>query len=70
MLAEAHEHGDVVLLPNVSAPFGRFRGMLLSLVAWMDTALITCSHAPFIGKADDDIWADLYSIAASLLQPA
>ena len=66
VLAEAQQHGDVVLLQNVSAPLGRFRGMLLSLMAWMDIALITWPHVPYIGKADDDIWADLHSIASSL----
>ena len=55
-----------MVLLNVSAAYGRFRGMLLALMEWWNVSLTTWPDAEFVGKADDDVWANLPGIATNL----
>ena len=57
-LSEARTHGDTLFV-RAKSDLGRSSGPLLSLVLWYECAVTAWPRAQLIGKADDDIWADL-----------
>lgn len=62
---EAHSHGDIILLPGL-ADMPRSNGPLLTLILWLECALVAWPHAALIGKADDDVWVHTDATAAHL----
>ena len=62
---EARAHGDVVFLAG-PAEMPRSNGPLLTLILWLECALVAWPHAALIGKADDDVWVHVDATAAHL----
>ena len=57
-LHEARAHGDTLFV-RARSELGRSSGPLVSLVLWYQCAISAWPRAQLIGKADDDVWADL-----------
>ena len=65
---EAAVHGHVLLLPRVRARQGQGAGALSTLMGWFDMAPLCFPAATLIGKAEDDVWIHLPSVAPFLQQ--
>merc|ERR1719272_2228462 len=61
-LHEARAHGDTLFV-RARSELGRSSGPLVSLVLWYQCAISAWPRAQLIGKADDDVWADLPRMA-------
>ena len=59
---EGQIHGDTVFV-RARSELGRSSGPLMSLLLWLRCAHVAWPAASLIGKADDDVWADLPRIA-------
>lgn len=64
-LNESHEAGDIVFVA-ANASLGRKSGPLQTFLLWIQCATVAWPHARLIGKADDDVWTHLPSVAAHL----
>jgi hypothetical protein len=65
VLAEARARRDILFVPSFAAT-SRAAGPIRSLIGWFRCALHAWPSTRFIGKADDDIWANLRAISAAL----
>lgn len=63
---EARERGDEVLFVHADASMPRASGPLQSLLCWLRCAVVAWPLASWVGKADDDVFAHLPDVAASL----
>ena len=61
-LDEARTHGDMLFV-RARSKLGRSSGPLASLFLWYECAVAAWPRARLIGKADDDVWADLPRMA-------
>lgn len=52
---EAETHNDIFFV-NAPSDLRRENGPLLSFVLWLRCAMLAFPRAPFVGKADDDVW--------------
>ena len=52
---EHETHSDIVFV-NAPSDLRRENGPLLSFVLWLRCAMLAFPRAPFVGKADDDVW--------------
>lgn len=66
-LREWRRERDVLFL-KAPAALGRSSGPLISLVLWLRCASMAWPNADFIGKADDDVWIRVPSVALALGQ--
>jgi hypothetical protein len=69
MIKESSTFKDIAFV-DAPADAGRKSGPLLSQMRWLQCAGRAWPHSRFIGKADDDIWAHLPSVADHLLASA
>ncbi|KAL1522217.1 hypothetical protein AB1Y20_021854 [Prymnesium parvum] len=60
---EAEAHGDMVFVHAPNA-LKRTIGPLVSFVRWLECSVVAWPNAQHIGKADDDVWLHLSSIAS------
>ena len=65
LLDEAAAHNDTVFVEAASAMSCK-AGPLRKLQLWLSCAVAAWPHARFIGKGDDDVWADLPGVALSV----
>lgn len=69
VLNESSQHGDIVFV-DAPAGAGRKTGPLYTLHRWLHCASRAWPRAMHIGKADDDVWAHLPTLAAHLQSSA
>ena len=62
---EAAANGDIIFV-DAQAKLPRSSGPLLSLVLWIDCALIAWPRAQFIAKGEEDTWLHLPGLASRL----
>ena len=65
LLDEAAAHNDTVFVEAASAMSCK-AGPLRKLTLWLGCAVAAWPNARFIGKGDDDVWADLPGVALSV----
>ena len=65
LLDEAAAHNDTVFVEAASVMSCK-AGPLRKLQLWLSCAVAAWPHARFIGKGDDDVWADLPGVALSV----
>lgn len=63
--AEASQHGDIIFVESESAQM-RNSGPLMSLVQWLDCALIAFPRTQLVGKGEEDTWLHLPGLASRL----
>ena len=67
---ERAAYGDMLLVDSIAWNESRVRGPTLSLSWWLDYASRELTHAPFVGKIDDDAYLhapDLHALLATTL---